>query len=312
MPLSFKQNQQIMPKRTIASISTLPPALKNSAGWPWTEESPNWADKRYNISPWPRISIITPSYNQNSFLEATIRSVLLQRYPNLEYIIMDGGSTDGSINTINKYKPWLSHVCIGADGGQAAAIASGFKIASGEILAWLNSDDIYLPGSLFRVAHFFYSHPDYVFLSGDVNYIDENSKYICLEPAIETNLFLTKKSGIHGWRQPGTFWCAEVYNKVGGVDPRFSFCMDRDLFIRICAAGKSACAYGPPMAAFRIHGNQKTQTIRDVLYQENELLLRCYGSTKIFVLLRSFFPILWYLWSRVNKIRRFWHNSFTE
>ena len=134
---------------TLAELPT-PPAGKT--GWPWTVETPPLPPARPDGSPWPRISIVTPSYNQGQFIEETIRSILLQGYPDLEYIIIDGGSTDQSVEIIKKYEPWLTYWVSEKDRGQAHAINKGFARVSGEIGGYLNSDDFYLPNALSAAA----------------------------------------------------------------------------------------------------------------------------------------------------------------
>src|SRR5439155_19891425 len=125
---------------TIYRLSVLPPPPRGKTGWPWTEESTPVAEAIKNGASWPRISIVTPSYNQGHFIEETIRSVLLQGYPNLEYIVMDGGSKDGTLSILRKYEHAIDFYTSAPDKGQAEAINKGFARASGDILAWLNSD----------------------------------------------------------------------------------------------------------------------------------------------------------------------------
>src|SRR4051812_31180515 len=125
------------------SLAELPPPPPGAAGWPWTEESSGLEE-----GPWPRVSIVTPSYMQGDFLEETIRSVLLQGYPDLEYFIIDGGSTDRSVEIIRRYEPWLAGWVSEKDAGQPAAVNKGWNRASGDILAYINSDDWYYPGAL--------------------------------------------------------------------------------------------------------------------------------------------------------------------
>ncbi len=130
----------------------LPAAPPGKAGWPWTAEGPSLLQTMPDGAPWPRISIVTPSFNQGQFIEETIRSVLLQGYADLEYIVIDGGSTDGSVGIIKKYKRWLTYWVSEPDRGQSHAINKGFARATGGVLAWLNSDDLYAPGALRKVG----------------------------------------------------------------------------------------------------------------------------------------------------------------
>ena len=123
-------------------LSELPRAPSGKTGWPWTEESRRLPVSRYEGHPWPRISVITPSFNQGEFIEETIRSVLLQGYPDLEYLILDGGSTDNSIEIIKKYSTWLTYWVSEPDSGQSDAINRGLKRASGDFSTWINSDDM--------------------------------------------------------------------------------------------------------------------------------------------------------------------------
>ena len=140
------------------TLSELPPPPPGKSGWPWTEETPMAPPTLPDGSPWPRVSIVTPSYNQGQYLEETIRSVLLQGYPDLEYIIIDGGSTDESVTIIEKYAPWLAYWVSEPDRGQSHAINKGFARATGEIYAWLNSDDYYWPGAIVIAARAVLQH----------------------------------------------------------------------------------------------------------------------------------------------------------
>lgn len=284
-------------------IGELPTPQTGKTGWPWTNDSSTLPATLPDGSTWPRISVVTPSYDQGLFIEETIRSVLLQGYPNLEYIVMDGGSTDGTSEILYKYEPFFSYLHVGPDGGQAAAIADGFKRATGDIFAWLNSDDIYQPGTLARVGRYFSEHPQHVLVSGDVQLIDASSKPCGRLWACPTQLFLTKNTGGHGWWQPGTFWRKRTYIACGAMDRQLRFCMDRDLFVRICSAGQSGCIRGTPLASFRTHDTQKSQTIKSVFLEEHELLLKRYGNPRTRRWQR-FLGRLWWAWMLADRFKR--------
>lgn len=137
------------------SLNELPLPVADKRGWPWTEESLPLPETMADGKPWPRISIVTPSYNQGRFLEETLRSVLLQGYPDLEYIVIDGGSTDESGEIIRKYEAWLTYWVSERDQGQSDAINKGWRRCTGDIIVWLNSDDGYAPNALCEVARAF-------------------------------------------------------------------------------------------------------------------------------------------------------------
>lgn len=134
------------------TLADLPAPPAGKTGWPWTTDTPQLPDRQTNGQSWPRISIVTPSYNQGQYIEETIRSVLLQGYPDLEYVVMDGGSTDESVEIIKRYAAWLTHWESTPDRGQAHAINKGWNIASGSTIQWINSDDRLLPNCLAYVG----------------------------------------------------------------------------------------------------------------------------------------------------------------
>jgi len=169
-------------------LNIIPASPKNKTGWPWPEGSEPLPERMPDGSEWPMISIVTPSYNQAPFLEETIRSVLLQGYPNLEYIIIDGGSTDGSVDIIKKYEPWLSYWESEKDRGQSHAINKGWKISSGAFLSWINSDDVLKPQSLFRVMEQFENHASAGLIYGDNERIDENGQILSVKKGKKIDL----------------------------------------------------------------------------------------------------------------------------
>src|SRR5678816_3341009 len=144
----------------VYSIDDLPRPGPGRSGWPWTEAPPPLPPTGPNGQPWPRISIVTPSFNQAQYLEETIRSVLLQGYPNLEYFVYDGGSTDGSVEILRRYEPFLQGWVSERDKGQSDAINKGFARCTGEVVNWLCSDDILLPGALLHVGQAFVERRD--------------------------------------------------------------------------------------------------------------------------------------------------------
>jgi len=207
---------------------------------------------------YPRISIITPSYNQRPFLEETIQSVLNQGYPNLEYIVIDGGSTDNSVEIIKKYKDQLAYWVSEPDKGQSDAINKGFRVATGEILAWLNSDDLYLPGTLQTVAEYFSSHPDVDCVYGDIYMIDEHGRRLFLRKSIPFDC----RAHLFGGclvPQPASFFRKTVIDRVGYLDTSLHYNMDTEFFVRCGHEGIKFGHIPQPLACFRLHPASKTQ-----------------------------------------------------
>ena len=205
----------------------------------------------------PKVSIVTPSFNQARFLEATLRSVLEQDYPNLEYIVVDGGSTDGSAALIEKYADRLAYWVSEPDHGQTEAINKGFARATGEILAWLNSDDTYEPGAVAAAVQFLQAHPEVGLVYGDVNFIDAEGGVIGKFNAQQTSLKRLQRGGVY-IPQQAAFWRADLWRQVGPLDPSFYFAMDYDLWVRLARVSEIRYVPGKVWANFRLHGDAKT------------------------------------------------------
>lgn len=246
--------------------------------WPWNHQVEQFPPTMPSGRPWPRISIITASYNQGQFIEETIRSVLLQGYPNLEYIMVDGGSTDNTPKILKRYHSELS-VCISEpDDGQSQALNKGFRLATGEILAWLNSDDQYLPDTLRDVALAFDSHSTDMVVGGCQiinNYarIPANASHHCILPMNQVTLLPFEKivdfqgSWLKGnfFFQPEVFWTQRIWEKVGGgVDEKLHFAMDYELWLRLAKVQARVLHIPVDLAIFRMHGNQKTIWSSDI------------------------------------------------
>lgn len=214
----------------------------------------------------PKVSIVTPSYNQATFLESTILSVLEQDYPNIEYLIIDGGSSDGSIEVIRRYEDRVSFWMSEPDAGQTDAINTGFERASGQIFAYLNSDDLYRQGAVREAVDYLVSHPDMGMVYGDADYIDEDGEIIGRFPASQTDYRRLRRGYVH-IPQQATFFRAELWHQVGPLDPSFFFAMDYDLWVRIARLRK--ISYEPSTwAAFRLHGESKTLSAVDKCWPE--------------------------------------------
>jgi glycosyltransferase involved in cell wall biosynthesis len=204
----------------------------------------------------PLVSIVTPSLNQARFLEATIQSVLSQDYPRIEYFIADGGSTDGSLDIIRKYAPRLSGWVSEKDRGQTDAINKGFARASGNILAWLNSDDTYAPGAVMAAVRAFEASPDSGLIYGDANYMDDGGRIIGKFPAAQTDFVRLRQGYVH-IPQQAAFFRADLWKTLGPLDTSFYFAMDYDLWLRI--ARRAQVKYIPETwAHFRLHAAAKT------------------------------------------------------
>jgi len=274
------------------TLPELPPPPPGTSGWPWTEESPHLPLHMLAGRPWPKISIVTPSFNQGQFLEETIRSVLLQGYPNLEYIIIDGGSTDSSVEIIKKYESWLVYWVSEKDGGQSEAINKGFERTTGDILAWINSDDIYLPKTFYRVSNVALnsSRPAWIvgttfFFENDINQSKTFQPQYPMEllgvSPFWLNFVCTKLSGI-SLPQPSSFWSRKILETVGPLNEQLHYAMDHELYGRIASFGFRPICINEPLAGFRLHKEQKSaETFLNFWLEELKVVdywIQCVGE----------------------------------
>lgn len=262
----------------------LPAPLQPGEGWPWVDR-----DRSQGPSDvWPTVTVVTPSYNQAHFIEETLRSVLLQGYPNLEYIVVDGGSTDGTVEILQHYQDrvtWISE----PDRGQADAINKGLRMAGGAILAYLNSDDTYLPGALHTAAGAFQDRPDAGLVFGDCYAVDRHGRRRGLIRGHPFDLERTVKRG-EFVPQQAAFWSRPAMEAVGLFDESLHFCMDHDFFIRL---GQRFPAHyvARPLANFRFHDTSKSVSAAENHWRESMAVSRRYGLT----------PLTAWYWIRVAR-----------
>ncbi len=223
----------------------------------------------------PVVSIVTPNLNYGHFLEETIKSVLAQNYPKLEYIIQDGGSTDGTVNLLNKYRSEITYAESCEDSGQGEAINRGFRHTTGEIMGWLNSDDLLLPGALAYVVNYFLKHPEVDVVYGlrvNINiegkeigrriippHDDKALKYVDLIP------------------QETLFWRRQIWETTGGyIDESYQYAMDWELLLRFIDARAGFYRLPRFLGAFRVHPAQKTTVLIDLGRKEKQRLYKRY------------------------------------
>jgi glycosyltransferase involved in cell wall biosynthesis len=260
------------------TLFELPAPPTGKTGWPWTAEAAQVPDRMEDGSTWPLISIVTPSYNQGEYLEATLRSILLQGYPNLEYRVMDGGSTDNSLEIIHKYDRWLTHWESGPDGGQYLAVEKGFNMSRSGVMAWLNSDDMYFPWALRTVGEIFGRFPVVEWLTTSnmaatlehgnaFNFWNETgySRRWFLE-----NRDLRKSNGVI--QQESTFWRRELWVKAGSrMDEHYQYAGDLELWARFFEH-TSPVTTNTPLGIFRYHQEQKTSIMDRYLSEADEVI----------------------------------------
>lgn len=237
----------------------------------------------YDDSLWPRISIVTPSYNQGQFIEDTIQSILIQEYPDLEFIIIDGGSTDNSVEIIKKYENNLTFWVSESDGGQYDAINRGFSKTTGEIMAWLNSDDKYTPWTFSVVGDIFRTHPEVEWVTTlyPLSWDEKGRAVACSYIGGFNHQSFLRGGNLPGRRwyarswiqQESTFWRRSLWERAGGyIDTNFEFAGDFELWARFFQNAEFY-AIASPLAGFRHHKTQKTRDhMEDYLIEAENIL----------------------------------------
>lgn len=231
------------------------------------------------VKQFPRITIVTPSFNQGPFIRETMESVLSQHYPNLEYIVIDSCSTDSTRHVLGSYLDRAT-IIVEKDTGQVDALIKGFKMATGEIFTWLNSDDILEPGALSIVAHHFIAHPSASVLVGNLKFINSEGT--------EIGRPVRREMTLDDWRyrpmsiyQPCTFFRADCYKSVEGLDSSLEYSMDYDLFIRFAERGCEFTYIDEILASFRFHEFSKSVAVPWRQWQEEFTVFKSHGGKMI-------------------------------
>lgn len=248
---------------------------------------------------YPRITVVMPSFNQAAYLEESLCSVLDQHYPNLEFMVLDAGSTDGSRAIIERYDHVLSYWRSERDDGQSAAIDEGIKLSTGELAGWLNSDDVLLPGALRAVGEAYCQHPTGGLFAGNLVFMDFRGMITgFLRMPAQAEWFAWR--GLFAISGPGSFFRTVDYRDTGGVRHDLHYVMDNELYMRMLLGGVQFVYIDRYLAAFRRHTDQKTTALRSKAHAEQQHFAAelwaqygiSYRSTKALA--------LYYIWQTVN------------
>jgi len=266
-------------------LNELPPPPPGKTGWPWTEETPIPTDNA--TGPYDRITIVTPSYNSIGYLEETIRSVLLQGYPDLEYIIIDGGSTDGALDIINKYAKWITFWVSEPDRGYADAVNKGFSHATGDIRAWIPASDLYTPAA-FHAANKYLGNRRNDVIYGRPYYLnDESGVNEGIRPLVSKNLRHISLYGRSNPNQATTFWRREIHQQAGQLNSTLRYAADSEWFLRLSLIGR--CRWIPEIVCYyRQHSGQLSGNLTDMTnewFAAWDAVVRQHGISRLRILL---------------------------
>lgn len=277
---SFCTARFSMRSPALPTINELPAPPPDREGWPWTEAPDALPESRSDGAPWPRISIVSPSYNQGAFLEETIRSVLLQGYPNLEYVVIDGDSDDDSVEIIEKYAPWLDFWESTPDRGQSHAINKGFERVDGDIYGWLNSDDVYRPRALRAVARGFEARPEAGALVGIGERVRLNGEVFYTPTPSELGFEAFLNWFDNDFLQPACLFCRSAWEAGGPLREDLYICLDVDLWLRMAKNGVKFAFLDEKIALAKAHGDAKTSVELERMRAETAWLTHEYGQSE--------------------------------
>ncbi len=278
-------------------LAELPPPPNGKTGWPWTVETQPSPATMPNGLPWSKISIVMPSYNQGQFIEETIRAVLLQNYPNLEFIICDGGSTDETKQVLEKYSPWLSFWQSKKDRGQGHAINLGFSIASGEYFGWINSDDFYMPGCFQRVVNHFLKFRSNFIYGDAITLYEETNKAQYLPGFLVLDRYL-RFGGIIP--SHAAFWKSIIHQPIW---EELHCAIDAELWLRLLPY-QSRSHLKFPLGIIRVHSETKTSNERNSkLWQEDytNKIWKAYEPVRLWRLLSCEFQWIQKFYKHIRK-----------
>jgi glycosyltransferase involved in cell wall biosynthesis len=301
---------------SILRLSDLPPPPCDRTGWPWTVESYRVPDKPQTGASWPKISIVTTNYNYGQYIEETIRSVLLQGYPDVEYVVLDGGSSDASVDVLRKYSPWLSYWKSEPDKGQVDALNRGLRMTTGVIVNWLNSDDLLLPGALSAIANLWN-------LDRSIDLISGARIFRCQTGVEEIDLPWTRRwpeicLGMPFLPQETTFFSRRLWSIIGCLDERFNYGFDTAFFTEALKSAEKVVLTSVPIAIMRVHPDQKTlnadYSTEDKILESEYYRWTSYSILKRLLRTRAYFVVeaLLQIWQHGKAKNKLYHGSYNH